>query len=71
MREKINKDIIAQRLRALRGENPQSAVASALGITVGAVSMYERGERIPNDDLKLAYSRLYGKTVDEIFFTTV
>lgn len=70
MREKINRSVVAQRLRVLRGEDSQTSVAAALGITASAVSQYERGERVPNDDLKIAYARLYGKTVDEIFFAT-
>jgi len=69
VREKLNRDAIGQRLKALRGEDTQNNVATALGITAAAVSQYERGERVPNDDLKIAYAKLYGKTVDEIFFT--
>lgn len=70
MRETLNKEAIAQKLKELRGNEPQINVANALGITVGAVSQYENAARVPNDDIKLAYAKLYGMTVDEIFFTT-
>ena len=59
---------IAKKLVNLRGNDTRAAVASALGITKSAVAMYERGERIPRDDIKIKYAKLYGKTVEEIFY---
>ena len=67
MKRKANNNI-GQQLRVLRGTASQASVAAALGITASAVSQYERGERIPNDALKMAYAQLYGRTVDELFF---
>lgn len=69
MREQLNREVIAQRLIDLRGEATQASVAAALGVTPMAVSLYESGQRVPNDGIKLRYANLYGKTVDEIFFT--
>lgn len=69
MKAKLNGEAIAQRLRALRGDETRENVANALGITMQAVAQYENGNRIPNDVIKMAYANLYGKTVDEIFFT--
>ena len=66
---KMDRKDIAERLKALRGEETKASVAAALGVTPMAVGLYESGQRIPNDDIKIRYAILYGKTVDEIFFT--
>ena len=59
---------IGHKLRSLRGELDAKTVADALGISTSALFMYERGERIPRDEIKLRFARLYGKSVDEIFY---
>ncbi len=61
--------IIAERLMRLRGTERRAELAARLGVTVSAIAMYERGERIPRDDVKLKYARLYHKSVDEIFYS--
>lgn len=60
---------IGGKLLKLRGTRPQRQVAAELGISQNALSMYERGERIPRDEIKLKLARYYGTTVQEIFFT--
>lgn len=52
----------------LRGQRTQQEVADANNITVSAVGMYERGERIPRDEIKIRLAKYYGKSVDDIFF---
>lgn len=59
---------IAGRLLLLRGKKSREEVANAVGISVSAISMYENGERIPRDDIKIKLATYYGKTVQEIFF---
>ena len=59
---------IGARLRMLRGDQTQQEVADKLGTAVATVGMYERGERIPRDNVKMQLAELYGKTVQEIFF---
>ena len=59
---------IGATLRNLRGEKAQAEVASALGVTPMAISQYERGERVPNDDMKIRIASYYGKSVEELFF---
>ena len=44
-------------------------IAKALGISTSALSMYECGNRIPRDEIKVKMSKLYGKSIEEIFFT--
>lgn len=60
---------IGERLIQLRGERTQKEVARALGISVSSVGMYERGERMPRDEIKIAIAKYYDKTVQFIFFT--
>ena len=64
----MNKEKIARTLVELRGEKRREIVASALGISVSALSMYEIGERIPRDEIKIAIANYYNRTVGEIFF---
>lgn len=59
---------IGERLIALRGNKSQSEVAKAVGISSSALSMYECGERIPRDSIKVKLADYYGKTVQSIFF---
>lgn len=59
---------IGKRLVALRGGKSQIEVAEAVGITQAALSMYERGERIPRDDVKIRLADYYKTSVAAIFF---
>ena len=60
---------IGKKLITLRGEKSQQEVADAAGITQAALSMYERGERIPRDAVKIKLAEYYGKTVGDLFFS--
>lgn len=59
---------VAERLVKLRGDRSREEVAKAIGVSISAISMYENGERIPRDDIKISIARYYQKTVQEIFF---
>lgn len=59
---------IGHKLRALRGEMDAKTVADALGISTSALFMYERGERIPRDQIKKRIAQYFGQSVEEIFF---
>lgn len=59
---------IGLRLTILRGGKSTDQVAEDLGISYSAMRMYERGERIPRDEIKLKIAHYFGKTVQEIFF---
>lgn len=65
----IDAQTIGERLRTLRGTKTQKEVGDAIGVTAMAVSLYERGERVPNDDVKVALARYFNSTVEAIFFT--
>ena len=60
---------IGQRLIKLRGDRTQEEVSRDIGVSVSAIGMYERGERIPRDEVKLALARYYDTTVQAIFYT--
>ena len=61
---------IGQRLIALRlkANKTQDEVAKAIGISLSAIGMYERGERIPRDEVKLAIAKYFDTTVQSIFY---
>lgn len=62
-RTKISKNLIA-----LRGEKSREEVAYNVGISASALSMYETGQRIPRDEIKLKIADYYGVDVQSIFF---
>ena len=59
---------IGERLLKLRGERTREEVANAIGVSLSAVSMYENGDRIPRDAIKIKIAAFYQKSVQEIFF---
>ena len=61
-------DSYGKRLVELRGEKSQSEVAKAIGIAPSTLGMYEIGQRVPRDNIKILLAKYYGKTVQEIFF---
>lgn len=61
-------DKVAKRLVKLRGKKSREEVANALGVSVSAIAMYENGERIPRDIIKIKIAEYYKKSVQEIFF---
>lgn len=65
----MNTEKIGKTLRELRGDRPQSEIATAVGITTMALSQYENGNRVPRDDIKIRLADFFGVTVDYIFFT--
>lgn len=65
----MDSEKIARILVDLRGSKSRAEVAAALNLSVSAVAMYERGDRIPRDETKLKIAEYYGKSVEEIFYT--
>ena len=57
-----------KRLR-IKGKKTRKEVADAVGVSTSAIAMYERGERIPRDDIKVAFAKYFKTTVESIFFT--
>ncbi len=59
---------VGMKLRALRGNKSQKKVASDLGISKSALSMYEQDKRIPRDEVKVQIAEYYCVSVMEIFY---
>lgn len=55
-------------LRKLRDDRSQSEISNAIGITKSSWAMYERGERVPRDEVKIKIANFFGMTVQEIFY---
>lgn len=64
---KINYSDKLIKLRKKKGFSRQK-VADDLGISLSAVQMYENGERVPRDSIKMALADYYGTSVQRIFF---
>lgn len=64
----MDKEQIGKKLVALRGKRSQAEVAEAIGVTPSAYSQYERGERIPRDEIKKRIAEYYRRSVNTIFF---
>lgn len=58
----------ARKLISLRGNRTQSEVAKAVGISISALAMYEKGERVPRDTIKVALADYYKQPIGDIFF---
>ncbi|HCW73308.1 MAG TPA: XRE family transcriptional regulator [Clostridiaceae bacterium] len=59
---------IGNRLIELRKDTSREKMANDLGISMSALAMYEQGNRIPRDEIKIKIALYFGKTVQEIFF---
>lgn len=64
----MNAKEIGKRLAALRGNKTQNEVANDIGISISALAMYESGERIPRDNIKIRLAEYYSKPISVIFF---
>lgn len=64
----MNSVQIGKKLIELRGCRTQEEVARDNGLSVSAIGMYERGERIPRDEIKIKLAKYYGVSVGDIFF---
>lgn len=61
---------IGEKLLALRTKAglTQQELSDAIDVTVSAIGMYERNERIPRDEIKIRLARFFKVTVDDLFF---
>lgn len=64
----MNPAIIGKKLRDLRGNKTLEEVANDIGISVSALTMYELGNRVPRDEIKIKLALYYQKTVGFIFY---
>ena len=67
MMEGVNVMTIAERLIAARGDRRREDVADVVGVSLSAIAMYENGERIPRDEIKIRLADYYNTTVQALF----
>lgn len=65
---RMNSIIIGNRLIALRKDISREDVAAGIGVSISALAMYEQGNRIPRDEIKIKIAKFYNKSVQSIFF---
>lgn len=63
---------VGMKLKALRAgkKKSQQQAADDLKITKSALAMYERGDRMPRDEIKVRIANYYGETVQSLFFSS-
>ena len=66
----MNSKEIGKRLIKLRGARMREEVAASLRISLSALTMYELGNRIPRDEIKIALANYYGTSVQSLFLMT-
>lgn len=72
MYEAINSTQIGKRIKDLRiGQNMTAEeLGKALGISTSAINMYECGQRVPRDEIKIGIAEYFGVPVEAIFYPT-
>ena len=63
-----DRKVIGRRLRELRGSRTLAEMAEIFEVSEVTVSLWERGERMPNDDRKVKIANFYKRSVNSIFF---
>ena len=60
----------SEKLKMLRLKKglKQEELAKEIGVGVSAISMYEQGNRIPRDEIKIRLAKFFEESVEYIFF---
>lgn len=66
----IDTKIVGERLLRMRivAQKTQREVAQDIGISVSALTMYENGNRIPRDEIKVKLAHYYSVSVERLFY---
>lgn len=64
----MDKKVIGERLKKLRGDKTVRQVAGDVGISPSALTMYEIGERTPRPPVMVKIAKYYGTSVEDLFF---
>ena len=56
------------KLVKLRGTRTQEEIANAIGISISAIGMYETGQRVPRDEIKVKLANYYNVSIESLFF---
>lgn len=63
--------VIGERIKNLREKRKltREKFCNEVGITLSSLSMYENGQRIPRDEIKVKIARLLEVSIEALFFT--
>lgn len=63
--------VIGEKIKKLREEQDiqRDDFCDTVGISLSALSMYETGQRIPRDEIKLKIARCLNTSIEALFFT--
>ncbi len=66
-----NQKAVGERLKTLRAKTGKTVeeVATDVGISPSALTMYENGQRNPRDEIKESIARYYKRSIAFIFFS--
>ena len=64
----MNSKAIGEKLKKLRGKKSMREVADAVGVAPTTICMYESGERVPKDEIKVRLAKYFNSSVEDIFF---
>ena len=62
---------VAERLVQARGGKSREDVATAVGVSLSAIGMYEIGARVPRDEIKVRLAQYYNTSVQDLFFDPI
>jgi putative transcriptional regulator len=67
----LDRQYIASKLVELRKKSglTQKEVSERIGVSESSYSQYETGDKLPRDDVKVAISKLFNRSVQFIFFS--
>lgn len=71
--EKVDGAKIGNRIKTLRNNRGETAedMARSIGTSCSAIGMYESGQRVPRDEIKIKIAEHFSVTVESIFFPAV
>lgn len=72
MYEAIDGIQIGKRIKELRTLKKMTAedLGKAIGISSSAINMYECGQRVPRDEIKIMIAEYFGVSIESIFYPT-
>lgn len=59
---------VAERLIQARGDMTRADVCKKAGISLSALAMYESGQRVPRDEIKVKLAKIYRKSIEALFY---
>lgn len=71
--QQIDSQIIGARIKTLREEKKETMkeLSRAIGTSESAIGMYEGGQRVPRDEIKIRLAEHFSVPVESIFFPTI